>query len=111
MAEKKKLKPKQLALIECLIANPNITNEKAAEYVGINRNTVRVWKNLDEFQEEYKKRLKEMWRDSEVIAVKTMRQLASEGNFAASKYILDSFDYVTQHIEAEVNSDIIINIE
>ena len=106
------LKQKELALIEALLANPSISNEKVAPIVGINRNTVREWKNKPEFQEEYKKRLREKWESSEAIAVDTMRKLATEGDFKASKYILDSLGYApVQKIEAEVNHDLNIMIE
>ena len=106
------LKQKELALIEALLANPSISNEKVAPMVGINRNTVREWKNKPEFQEEYKKRLREKWESSEAIAVDTMRKLATDGDFKASKYILDSLGYApVQKIEAEVNQDINIVVE
>ena len=106
------LKQKELALIEALLAHPSISNEKVAPIVGINRNTVREWKNKPEFQEEYKKRLREKWESSEAIAVDTMRKLATEGDFKASKFILESLGYApVQKIEAEVNQDINICIE
>ena len=68
---------------------------------------------MQEFQEELKNRLSEQWQDSERIAVSTMQMLASEGDFKASKYILDSLGYApAQKIEADVHStDIIINID
>ena len=101
------LKPQEYALIEAILAQPNISNEAVAKLVGINRNTVREWKNKPEWQEEYRKRLKEKWKSSEDIAIDTMRKLAIKGDFKASKYILDSMGYApTQHIEAEVKNDI-----
>lgn len=106
------LKARQLACIEAMLANPKASYEELAEIVGCNRNTITVWRRNEEFQEEYSKRLKEMWKDSEVIAVKTMIKLADEGSFQASKYILDSLDYApAQKIEADLNTSININIE
>lgn len=106
------LRPKEYALIEALLACPSISNEKVAELVGINRNTVREWKKKPEFQEEYRRLLREKWESSEGIAVDTMRNLAIDGDFKASKYILDSLGYApVQKIEAEVNNEITINIE
>lgn len=106
------LKQKEYALIEALLANPAISNEKVAAIVGINRNTVREWKKKPEFQEEYKRRLREKWESSEEIAIHTMRKLALDGDFKASKYILDSMGYApTQHIEAQISTDIEINID
>lgn len=106
------LKQKEYALLEALLANPAISNEKVAQMVGINRNTVREWKNKPEFKEEYKRRLREKWESSEEIAIHTMRKLALDGDYKASKYILDSMGYApTQRIEAQVSTDIEINID
>lgn len=106
------LKPKQKALIEAIIANPSAPHTELAEIVGINRNTITVWKRDAEFQAALDKRIKEIWKDSEMIAVATMRKLATDGDFKASKYILDSLNYApAQRIEADINSDIVINID
>lgn len=106
------LKPKQKALIEAIIANPSAPHTQLAEMVGINRNTITVWKANAEFQAALDKRIKEIWKDSEAIAVGTMRKLATEGDFKASKYILDSLGYApVQKIEADISTDIVIDIE
>lgn len=106
------LKPKQKALIEAIIANPCAPHTELAEMVGVNRNTITAWKRDAEFQAALDLRIKEVWKDSEAIAVNTMRNLATQGNFNASKYILDSLGYApTQRIEADIKTDIEINIE
>ena len=107
------LKQRQLAYIEFLLANPLITDIEAGQKIGVNRNTIAEWKKRPEFQEEYKRRLREKWEDSERMAMETMQNLARNGDFKASKYILDSLGYApTQKIEAEVSStNIIINVD
>lgn len=106
------LKARQLELIEALLANPLQPDTEVAKQLCINRNTVREWKKKPEFQEEYQRRLREKWEDSERMAMETMQTLAREGDFKASKYILDSLGYApTQKIEADVSTDIVINIE
>ena len=106
------LKPKQRELLEAMLAHPMMSDVKLAELLEINNKTVGVWKRLPEFKEELDFRLKEQWKESERIAVNKMRELASNGNFNANKYILDSLGYApTQKIEAEVNQTIEINIE
>lgn len=106
------LKARQLQLIEALMANPMIPDTELAKQIGINRNTVREWKNKPEFQQELKRRLREKWEDSERLAVDTMQTLAREGDFKAAKYILDSLDYApAQKIEADLHTDINIVIE
>lgn len=105
------LHAKHYACIEAMLANPTASYVELAEMVGCNRNTITEWKRNKEFMEEYNKRLKEMWKDSEAIAVKTMINLASNGDFKASKYILDSMDYApAQKIEADLNTNIVIEI-
>ena len=106
------LKPRQLKLIELMLAQPMIPDTELAKQLNINRNTVREWKKKPEFQEELKSRLAEQWRDSERMAMDTMQSLAREGDFKAAKYILDSLGYApAQKIEADINSGINITIE
>ena len=106
------LKARQYQLIEALLANPMVPDTELAKLIGINRNTVREWKKKPEFQEELQKRLREKWEDSERLAMETMQSLAREGDFKASKYILDSLGYApVTKIEADISKDIIINIE
>lgn len=106
------LKARQYQLIEALLANPMVPDTELAKQIGINRNTVREWKKKPEFQEELQKRLREKWEDSERLAMETMQSLAREGDFKASKYILDSLGYApATKIEADISKDIIINIE
>ena len=106
------LKPKQRALIEAIIAHPNAPHTELAEIVGINRNTITVWKRDAEFQAALDARLKEVWKDSEAIAIDAMRKLAAQGNFNGAKYILDSLGYApAQKIEADLRTDINLVIE
>jgi hypothetical protein len=105
------LKPKKLALIEAMIANPMMSDVKLAELLDLNNKTVGVYKKDPEFQEELARRLKEKWKESERMAQETMIQLATNGDFKASKYILDSLGYApAQKIEADVKTDITITI-
>ena len=106
------LKARQYQLIEALLANPMVPDTELAKQIGINTNTVREWKKKPEFQEELQKRLRERWEDSERLAMETMQSLAREGDFKASKYILDSLGYApVTKIEADISKDIVINIE
>ena len=109
-----KLTPKQMELIEALIANPMLPNTEVAKKVGINRNTVHNWKKLPQFQEELSRRLREIWADGERTAMEGMQSLAREGDFKACKYILDSLGYAPvqkQQIDANVSTDISVTID
>ena len=106
------LKNRQLEFIELLLANPLMTNVDAGKQMGVSRNTIMKWKEIPEFKEEYKRRLREKWEDSEAMAIEMMQKLARGGDFKANKYILDSLGYApTQRIEADLHTDITINIE
>lgn len=106
------LKAKQIELIEAMLAYPQLSDVKLAKLLELNNKTVGKWRKQDEFQEELKSRLAEQWKDAERLAQKKMIELAAEGCFNANKYILDSLGYApAQRIEADVNTDIVINIE
>jgi hypothetical protein len=106
------LKPRQYELLEAMLNNPMMLDTVIAQQLGINNKTVGVWRKLPEFQEELKKRLADKWKDAERTAMETMISLCREGDFKASKYILDSQGYApAQKIEANVSTDIQINIE
>lgn len=105
------LKAKQYELLEAMLANPMMSDVKLAELLDLNNKTVGKWRKEPEFQEELKKRLASQWKDAERLAQKKMIELAGEGNFNANKYILDSLGYApAQRIEADISTDIVINI-
>lgn len=106
------LKPKQIELLEAMLANPMLSDVKLAELLELNNKTVGKWRKMPEFQEEMKRRLAEQWKSAESLAQKKMIELAADGNFNANKYILDSLGYApAQRIEADLHTEIEINIE
>ena len=105
------IKPRQQALIEAMIANPSASHIALAEMVEVNRNTITKWKREPEFQAAYQERLREVWKDGEAIAIKSMLNLAEKGNYQAAAYILDNMGYKpSTKIEADVSHDINIFI-
>ena len=106
------LTAKKLELLETMLANPMMPDTKLAELLKLNNKTVGKWRKEPEFQEEMKQRLAEQWKNAESLAQKKMIELANEGCFQANKYILDSLGYKpVEKIEADVSTDIVINIE
>lgn len=105
------LTAKRLELLEAMLTYPMMSNVKLAELLELNNKTVGKWMKEPEFQAEMKRRLEEQWKAAESLAQKKMIELAAEGNFNANKYILDSLGYApAQKIEADINTDIVINI-
>ena len=106
------LKPRQVELLELMLANPMASDLKLAEIMELNNKTVGKWRKMPEFQEELKKRLAEQWKNAESLAQKKMIELANDGCFQANKYILDSLGYApVQKVEADLKTNIVINIE
>lgn len=103
---------RQKNLLEHMLANPMLPETVCAAQCGVPNSTYFDWKKKGEFTAELNKRLKEQWADSERAAIDTMLSLCREGDFKASKYILDNLGYApTTKIEADIHNDIVINLE
>lgn len=103
---------RQMDFIEFMIANPLKTYTQLCQEFGLSRNTYAGWRRQPKFQNHLAKRLKEQWKDNELMAQATIEQLARNGDFKAAKYILDSLGYApVQKIQAEVETSITVNIE
>lgn len=105
------LTAKKIELLEAMLAHPMMSDVKLGELLDLNNKTVGKWRKDPEFQAELKARLAQQWKDAESLAQRKMIDLASEGNFNANKYILDSLGYApTQKVEADINNDVTITI-
>lgn len=105
------LTAKRIELLEAMLAHPNMSDVKLGEMLNLNNKTVGKWRKEPEFQEEMKLRLAERWKDAENLAQSKMIELASNGDFKANKYILDSLGYApAQKIEADVKGEQTITI-
>lgn len=105
------LKKKQLEAIELLVTAPHKTYNMVSDELGISRETLRRWRSTEEFQNALQAKLEETWKAAEALAVNTMISLCQEGDFKASKYILDSLGYApTTKLDANVNGELSINI-
>jgi hypothetical protein len=100
------LNNKQIKAIELLVYQPYMTQNMIAQEVGVHRDTIRRWREeTPEFKEALDKATKERWKAAEQMAVNTMINLMSEGNYQATKYVLDSMNYApSQKIEAKVDA-------
>lgn len=106
------LSKRQKNLIEFMLANPSLPETVCARQCGVPNSTYFDWKKKGEFTVELDKRLKELWKDSERVAVDTMVSLCREGEYSAAKYILDNLGYKPiDKIQAEISTDITITID
>lgn len=92
-----------------MLAYPQLPETVCARNCGVPNSTYFAWKKKGEFTEELDRRLKEQWKDAERLAMETMISLCREGEYAASKYILDNLGY--KPIEkAQVDMNTTINV-
>ena len=99
------LNNKQIKAIELLVYSPYMTQQMVAKECGVHRETLRRWKEDEEFKTELKKGIEKRWEEAEAMAVNGMIALASEGNFQAIRYMLDNLGYKpADKIEAKVDA-------
>lgn len=109
------LNTKQRKAIELLTSGQGLTLKQVAEEANVNEKTLWRWRNEPEFalfQEELKRINDERWKAAVDAARQGAIKLCKEGNQKMIQFVLQNEGYnPTQKIEAEVNSDININIE
>lgn len=105
------LSARQLSLINYMVNNPQKTNKECYMDLKIPESTFFKWRKNTEFKEELSRQVKEVWTDSERMAVNEMIRLAKEGNFQAVKYILDSLEYQPkQKVALDANTTITVSV-
>lgn len=106
------LTSRQKNLLEYMLAHPTLPETVCAKNCNVPNSTYFDWKKKGEFTAELDRRIKELWKDSERVAVDTMVSLCREGEYSAAKYILDNLGYKpVDKIQAEISSDITITID
>lgn len=107
------LKDKQIKAIEELVYSPYKSLQMIADEIGVHRDTLYRWRyDNEEFKAALDKALKNRWKAAESVAMNTMISLCQEGDFKASKYVLDSLGYEgTKKVDANVSGDVSINID
>lgn len=107
-------KKQQLAL-ELLTSGRGMTLKEIAEEVGVNPKTLWEWRNRPEyvmFQEELQRLNDIRWQAAEDAARAAAIKLCQEGNQKMVEFVLKNIGYnPTNKVEADITTDIIINIE
>ena len=106
---------KQRIALECLTSGKGMSYKEIAEAADVSPKTLWNWRNgndFTEFQEELKRLNDERWQAAEDAARQGAIKLCQEGNQKMIEFVLKNAGYnPTQHIEAEIQTDININIE
>ncbi len=104
------LKVKQKKLAELMVAEPELTNEKYAERIGINPATIYSWKKNKEFTDYVHTLCQERFKDIEKLAIQKLKEQVAKGNWKAIQYVLDSLGYKPEEKVDIRSSDINISI-
>ena len=115
MARQKKLTAKQRLALELLTSGKGYTYKEIAETVGVNPKTLWDWRNEPEFthfQEELDKINEQKWLAIVDAARASAKRLVDNDNQKMVEFVLKNAGYnPTNKIEADVTTDIVINIE
>ena len=104
------LKPKQKKLAELMVAEPELTNEKYADKIGVDPTTIYRWKKSDEFTDYLHSLCKERFKDMEKLAMQKLKEHIEKGNWKATEYVLNGLGYKPEEKIDIKNSDINISI-
>lgn len=114
MGKRKGITPKQRKAIELLTSGDGLSYKEIAEQVGCNPKTLWEWRNSPDyvmFQEEVRIIDEQRWLATVDAARKSAHKLVVEGNQKMVEFVLKNEGYnPTQKVEAEVSTDIEINI-
>ena len=106
---------KQRIALELLTSGKGMSLKEVAEACGVTPKTLWNWRNSNdftEFQEELAKLNNERWQAAEDAAREAAIKLCKEGNQKMVQFVLQNCGYnPTQKVEADLHTDIVINIE
>ncbi len=109
------LNKKQRIALELLTSGEGLSYKEIAERADVSPKTLWNWRNgndFTEFQEELAKLNAERWQAAEDAARAGAIKLCKEGNQKMIEFVLKNAGYnPTQHIEADIQTDINITIE
>lgn len=118
MEQEKKVKgltPKQKLALELLTCGEGRSYTSIAEEVGVRRETLWRWMNEQQFatfQQELQRINDERWKATVDAARAAALRLCNDGNQKMVEFVLKNEGYNPTHkVEADINADVIINIE
>jgi transposase-like protein len=114
-AKPKRLSDKQRRALEMLTSGVGYTYKQIGEELGIDQKTLWNWRNspdFSHFQDELKRLNDIRWQAAEDAAREGCIMLCREGNQKMIEFVLKNAGYnPTQKVEADISTDITINIE
>lgn len=114
MAKQKKLTDKQQMALELLTCGKGMKYKDICEAVGVDQRTLYRWRTESDFvhfQDALQKLNDERWLATVDAAREAALKLCEDGNQRMVEFVLKNEGYnPSQKVEAEVSTDIIINI-
>lgn len=111
----KTLNTKQKKALELLTCGLGLSYKEIAEQLGIDTKTLWRWRNEPAFalfQQELKRLNDIRWQAAEDAAREGCISLCREGNQKMIEFVLKNLGYnPTQKVEADITTDITINVE
>ena len=111
----KRLTEKQRMAVELMTSGLGMKYKEIAEAVGVNLRTLYAWRNepdYSHFQEELQRINDERWACLADAARASAMRLLLADNEKMTEFVLKNEGYnPTQKVEAEVKTDIIINLD
>ena len=111
----KELTDKQMKALELLTCGQGLSYKKICEMLEIDQKTLWSWRKAPEFtyfQDELKRINDERWAATVDAAREAAMRLVSQDNPKMVEFVLKNEGYnPTQKVEADVKTDIVINIE
>lgn len=109
------LNKKQKLALELLTNGEGLSYKEIAEKVNVSPKTLWNWRcgnDFTEFQDELKRINDERWLATIDVAREAAVRLCKEGKTEMVKFVLQNAGYnPTQKVEADLHTDIVINIE
>lgn len=106
------LKPRQKAAAELMALHPELSFTAIRNELNIGEKTFWEWRKKPEFMEYYHSLCENRFKELEAIAVAKLEENIINNNQKAIEYVLDYQGFAApQKIEANVATEIIVNIE
>lgn len=115
MAKQKRLTEKQRMALELMTSGLGMSYKNIAEAVGVNQRTLYEWRTSSDFvhfQEELQRINDERWACLADAARASAMRLIMSDNQKMTEFVLKNEGYnPTQKVEADIKTDIVINID
>lgn len=104
------LKPRQKALAQLMVAEPQLTKAQLAQRIGCAESSIYNWQQLAEFREYEHDLCEKKFRSLEKLAVQKLMENMAKGNQKAIEYALNYVGYKPKDEIDISGGDININI-